>query len=96
MVSYRNVVRLLFDQKSEFKHELSAADRGTTIPDFVSSLTGIFSYRNSKKIGVAPSTISRELRPNSLKLGLYEPDLAYEQAIARRKKKHSEFRNKQK
>lgn len=47
-----------------------------------------FSLREiAKQIGVAPSTISRELRRKSIKSGLYEPDLAYEQAIARRRQK---------
>lgn len=47
-----------------------------------------FSLRKiAKQIGVAPSTISRELRRNSIKSGLYKPDLAYEHAIARRKEK---------
>lgn len=40
-----------------------------------------FSLREiAKQMGVAPSTISRELRRNSIKSGLYEPDLAYQQA----------------
>jgi IS30 family transposase len=41
----------------------------------------------AKQIGVAPSTICRELRRNSIKPGIYKPGTAYERALARRKAK---------
>ncbi len=81
------MVVLLFDQKSEFQHELSAADRETTISDFCVALRRIFTTRDCKKAeNIAPSTVHRELRRNNNLCGSYDPQKAQERTLKRRSK----------